>query len=282
MINQNKQENKVINTNSNLANLAITDLSIFKDSPRLSFLYKKTEKLISAIYLVSSLLKDNEPLKEQIRNTSLCLLKDSFILSVRQNTSLKIEQIISLNTETFILNTLKILSFLDTAFYAGFISEMNFDILKSELNKVLNEVEREEGNFCQESVLSDQFFYVSEALGTDNTNNKFISKISDTNTYSNSKGHQMSDRNSAINHNNSVKDFDSHIRPSEQKQLVKSNRQDIIISMLKTKGNLGIKDFVSGIKDCSEKTIQRELTTLLDKGQISKTGEKRWSRYFIK
>jgi hypothetical protein len=280
MINQNKQENKVITTNPSLASLAVADLSIFKDNPKLSFLYKKTEKLLSAIYLVSSLLKDNEPLKEQIRDTSLCLLKDSFILSVRQNTSLKMEKTISLNPETFILNNIKILSFLDTAFYAGFISEMNFNILKTELNKVLNEVEMEEGNLCQKSVLSDQFFYVSETPSIDTINNKFSERLNDINPYS--KGHQMSVRNSAINHNNSVKNSDSHIRPSEQKQLVKSNRQDIIISMLKDKGNLGIKDFVSGIKDCSEKTIQRELITLLDKGQISKTGEKRWSRYFIK
>jgi DeoR/GlpR family transcriptional regulator of sugar metabolism len=36
------------------------------------------------------------------------------------------------------------------------------------------------------------------------------------------------------------------------------------------------------IKDVSEKTIQRELISLIEAGIILKTGERRWSRYSIK
>ena len=40
-----------------------------------------------------------------------------------------------------------------------------------------------------------------------------------------------------------------------------------------------IKDLTPVIKGCSEKTIQRELATLVDKGIVNKEGERRWSVY---
>jgi predicted HTH transcriptional regulator len=42
-----------------------------------------------------------------------------------------------------------------------------------------------------------------------------------------------------------------------------------------------IKDISNQFADCSEKTIQRELNLLILKGQIKKSGAKRWSRYKI-
>ena len=62
----------------------------------------------------------------------------------------------------------------------------------------------------------------------------------------------------------------------------KNSRQGSIISVLKTQSNLTIKDFVKVIKDCSEKTIQRDLIELVDKGIVKKEGERRWSRYSLK
>ena len=61
----------------------------------------------------------------------------------------------------------------------------------------------------------------------------------------------------------------------------KSNRQEIIIGLLKSNKELGIKDFIKDIPSCSEKTIQRELIVLVSKGQVVKTGAKRWSRYSL-
>jgi hypothetical protein len=33
---------------------------------------------------------------------------------------------------------------------------------------------------------------------------------------------------------------------------------------------------------CSEKTLQRELVSMVKNGVLDKMGEKRWSRYFLK
>ena len=65
-------------------------------------------------------------------------------------------------------------------------------------------------------------------------------------------------------------------------QIKKTGRQEMIITILKGQSNLTIKDFSKVIKDCSEKTIQRELIELLEKGVIKKEGERRWSRYSLK
>ena len=42
-----------------------------------------------------------------------------------------------------------------------------------------------------------------------------------------------------------------------------------------------IKDIAEVITDVSEKTIQRELNSLIEKGQVVREGERRWSKYSI-
>lgn len=66
--------------------------------------------------------------------------------------------------------------------------------------------------------------------------------------------------------------------PSEPE--VKS-RGEQIVDMLRDKEGLSIKDFHAAIYDCSEKTIQRELMSLIESGQVRREGERRWSRYFL-
>jgi DNA-binding HxlR family transcriptional regulator len=49
--------------------------------------------------------------------------------------------------------------------------------------------------------------------------------------------------------------------------------------VLRSQGELGIKDVVSNLPEYSEKMIQRELAELVAAGRVKKTGLKRWSRY---
>ena len=77
-----------------------------------------------------------------------------------------------------------------------------------------------------------------------------------------------------------IDSFDKNLLNNEPK-IKDPNRQDIIIDLLKKNSNLTIKDFVKVIKNCSEKTIQRELISLVKKGVIKKQGERRWSTYSL-
>lgn len=60
-----------------------------------------------------------------------------------------------------------------------------------------------------------------------------------------------------------------------------SSRKARIMSCLQKGGMMSIKDIADNVPGCSEKTIQRDLNLLLDRGLIKKTGEKRWSRYSV-
>lgn len=59
----------------------------------------------------------------------------------------------------------------------------------------------------------------------------------------------------------------------------KGARQQTILSFINDRKSAVIKDIVSLFPDVSEKTIQRELNTLIDTGRITKRGSKRWSIY---
>ena len=61
----------------------------------------------------------------------------------------------------------------------------------------------------------------------------------------------------------------------------RKDRTDKILSLIKEKKEVSIKDISLAFTNCSEKTIQRELNSLVLKGQLKKIGAKRWSRYAI-
>lgn len=87
---------------------------------------------------------------------------------------------------------------------------------------------------------------------------------------------------------NIVKDkiVEKHIEEKPLKEfgavsVKKNSRQSIIIGILKRKKEIMIKDASLLISGVSEKTIQRELLTMVQAGILRKMGEKRWSRYSL-
>lgn len=60
-----------------------------------------------------------------------------------------------------------------------------------------------------------------------------------------------------------------------------SNREEVALSVLRKFGALGIKDIAVHMPDCGEKTVQRLLASLTQKGLVRKEGEKRWSKYHV-
>ncbi len=61
-----------------------------------------------------------------------------------------------------------------------------------------------------------------------------------------------------------------------------SNRQETLISALKEKGRLSVRDLAKALGEpVSEKTVQRELSILVASGAVKQEGDKRWRRYFV-
>jgi len=227
----------------------MSDQNLQLNTVNTSYFYKKTEKLVSAIYLLSNFISDKEPLKWKLREAGLELLSQGLSDRLEQGNSL--------------LKT--ILSLLQVSYISRMISEMNYNILKYEFEALIQMVETQDkkNDIKQGIIFPEHFFDIFEG------NSKGQIPMSDRFTRPIDK---LSDRNNGLN-----------IKDKVNKPILESpNRQDLIIGLLKKNNNLGIKDFVSSIKDCSEKTIQRELVSLVSKGQIKKVGEKRWSRYLLK
>jgi hypothetical protein len=61
-----------------------------------------------------------------------------------------------------------------------------------------------------------------------------------------------------------------------------TDRAERIKTVLEAKPNATIRDIADIITDVSEKTIQRELNSLIEKGQVIREGERRWSKYSVK
>jgi hypothetical protein len=60
-----------------------------------------------------------------------------------------------------------------------------------------------------------------------------------------------------------------------------TDRSERIKTVLEAKPQATVKDISGVITDVSEKTIQRELNSLIEKGQVVREGERRWSRYSV-
>ena len=227
-------------------------LGFFSGEDYLIYIFKKTEKITSALYLVSALLKDEEPMKWELRDKGMDLLSSSFTASssLPGDKNSVIQSLFTAALET--------ISLLNVCHISHLISEMNHKLLVREIDQVVGllkdrlTINAENAGY----VLSEQFF---------KTPDLFSSGFS--------KGQELQPKTS------SQKTISNGQVAVQQK---KSQRQEVIVGVLKGQSNLTIKDFSKVIKDCSEKTIQRELLELVDKGIVKKDGERRWSRYSLK
>ena len=71
------------------------------------------------------------------------------------------------------------------------------------------------------------------------------------------------------------------IPPLIRGRMVGGQYHQKILDFIKEKGSVSVKDVATIITDCSEKTIQRELASLVNQGLLHRIGQKRWARYLL-
>lgn len=239
-------------------------LGFFTAEEYLLYVFKKTEKIASALYLVSGLLKDEEPIKWELRDKGMDLLNSSLGASSTMpgDKNAVIQSLFSAAFET--------ISLLNVAKVSNLISEMNHRILVREIDQIVSLLRDKLVASAENAgyILSDSFFKTPDmsTSGFKDANNSPLSN--------DGKSKNISSARTRV----SSQDLKGHSDVQEKK----TQRQEAILSTLKDHPNLSIKDFVKVIKDVSEKTIQRELLDLVDRGLVKKEGERRWSRYSLK
>jgi|SRR3989344_1661528 len=242
------------------------------------FLVNKTERIISAVYLITNIMSDREPIKWEIRRTAISALTTSHVtLSESRENSDRIKDIYDLFSEC--------LSFLGVARLAGLVTDMNYGIVAREvelLQRILEDrKEKPYESKVSDKILDTAFFDVSKSLPVKDIGKSGI--LAPRKKYTKDINVKDSSAIKDIRINNSVSDIKSiskgqeHLRKLTSNQL--SNRRSLILGFLKSAKEASLRDFCVVIKDCSEKTIQRELVSLVYEGVLKKEGEKRWSRY---
>lgn len=236
-------------------------LGFFSGDDYLVYVFKKTEKITAALYLISGLLKDDEPMKWELRDRGIDMLTSSFTASssLPGDKNAVIQALFTAALET--------LSLLNVARISNLISEMNHALLTNEVDKVVGLLRDRLAASAENAgyVLSEHFFRTPDLFST---------KEREAGSAKQEAGRGEQAGKTSLNqgvHQGQV--------ASQQK---KSQRQENILTVLKGQSNITIKDLSKVIKDCSEKTIQRELSELVNKGVIKKEGERRWSRYSLK
>ena len=251
--------------------------------------YTKTEKLITALYMVTDIIDKDEPLRNKLRTLGTNVISD-----------------INSDPLQAVPKISEILSFLDIASAMNIVSQMNTSILRKEFLELdqsiregsdkaslidkkidLNEFFSEEGEESHPSLLKNSHHALPEGKSLQGHGLKLGVQKGSTLLKA---IHGVSDR--VASHPNSVSDkIPGHVSHAQFDQLKKQRREDIVniikimggsatIKDIKDKAN-SLGDGAPALKNCGEKTLQRELAGMVDEGVLKKTGEKRWSRYFV-
>ncbi len=323
-----RDTNKNLSVNKALEQAISGPLGFFLDDPQFVFFFQKTERVVSAIYLITGFFADNEPLKWKLRNLGSELLSAS--LSLKDGSRAKQNEAENILRDLM----LESLSILSVAKNSNMVSEMNFNIMNSQLNilaeslpgsikktpqykDLQNDEERRPGD------LNRNFFEINEdAIPEEGASETRIEprmggRIARQDTKPEIRSGDIVldnklDNKGHIPHSSGLLDLepeDAHSKalarlkyhtderssqvskerkpaPHKLKEfgavaVKKNSRQSIIISLLKRKKEIMIKDVSPLIDGCSEKTIQRELLAMVEAGILKKEGEKRWSRYSL-
>jgi predicted transcriptional regulator len=225
---------------------------LFKGRSDLYYCYLKSEKIAHVIILLSERSVYNGQPQFQDLIDKASLLPQIMVRFAAGQT----------NPEGILADLFGTLTSLRLCSTLGFISKENSAILEGEYEQLIEKISA--GNLVSPFLSSEEFSLPE--LPQDDIFLTSQSLISSTLPSSNPQ-RVIKDINKG--------QLKGHQKVNEQQAKRTSAILEIV---LKNKG-VSIKDIVAVVKDCSEKTIQRELAALVEKGLIRKQGERRWSIY---
>lgn len=247
---------------------------------------KKAEKITTALYMLTDLVREDDPMRRKIRETSIMVLSDTRGLSYAMTGDLYF------HLARVIAKSWELVSLIEVCVVVGFISDMNHGIIKNALIEFIGDLrnrQRIEGfTHIQDLKIgvgeANNFKLKSDFFKLDDNDMRSAKEefTSDVQTSGRvlSKGHfikPMSDRN--LSFNTEIKTINNLSKTESPNQ---TERSEQILKLIEEKREISIKDIVSYFQEYSQKTIQRDLAALVESGAIKRSGEKRWSRYSSK
>jgi hypothetical protein len=244
----------------------------FIKDKQISFVIRKSERIVYGVYMLSRFVPHDDVLAKDLKKTSHTLLQtvSQFVFTTG---------ISSLTIDTAHATLQYLSSLLSLGCISGYISPSNIEIMKNEINYLHKHIEELSTRSATESGLlqfKSDMFVVSTPKPThtrpvDNSKENISTK--NKSVERTPVEHKSTEHKIKMSFIKDIKDKPVSLGP------VNVDRESRVIDVIRDKGIVSIKDISTVIFDVSEKTIQRTLNTLIDKGQIKKEGERRWAKY---
>jgi len=236
--------------------------NIFDKDIKRVFIYKKAERLAKAIHLIVPAFRDVPSLRDRIDAVAVRLV-DASILPPSSARDMLSRELLALSSMLSIART------------SGILSVMNAELIAKEAQTLLLEV----ATYEEPRLFLDDTPSLAElardAGRSSETTESLIAGNVDTRININ-REYRTSEKTAPRAQKNR-KGRKGHLKDTS----VKSSRRDAILNIIRTKGDVYIKDISTVIRNVSEKTIQRELATLVEEGVLIRTGSRRWTSYSI-
>lgn len=233
---------------------------VFEKDIRRVYLYKKAERLAKAIHLIAPAFAESAALKERLGRIAVGLVDASTLQPSASRDALSRE-------------LLALSSILSIARTANLLSSMNADLIAHEAQQLLAEVvSYEEPRLVLDEMPSLAALAKSSAAsGTDAREAARLRSLARV-TYDPEL--EASETGSHIGQDK------GHIKDKLAKT-GNGSRRESILAVLQKKGPSYIKDISLIVRDVSEKTIQRELASLVSEGLVVRKGDRRWTTYEV-
>lgn len=218
----------------------------------LIFIMDRIKKLTEALYRVTDLYSEKEPLKWVLRESAINLYdKLMSIISLRliKGTFTEIKPTAQIFEEIMTFFR-KIIGTLELASLGGFVSDINFEILKREYSSLMSFIENE-----KEKIITEKKLLISPKFP------EFKKPLPE-------KKEKPIEQEISIGH-------------IGQKISGSKERQEKILGFLQKNGKKTVKEIALIFQGISEKSIQRDLLELVKTGKLKAEGEKRWRVYFL-
>ena len=271
----------------------IENIAQFEKDKIFFFCYNKLNKLLKA---VAVLTKDNQ---------ANSLVKDMLIFSVEiLSSGIKFFMEGSATHKNLVLEKILIISSLiETTSSLNYLSENNAKILISEYSLVANIISKAKPVLFNENLekeLESEYFFDKDTDHLEKNIREILQKRHGARSIvkSNLKDIELSYRNDLYNKQNSMvsgalkpsgeplrkENASSYLAKTNKELKTKDNseRTKSIINIIKDNKSVTIKDISNIVQNISEKTIQRELASLVYSGTLKREGERRWSRYSLR
>ncbi len=232
-----------------------------------SQLAERVKKISEALYRVTELYSDKEPLKWQMRTTGLELF--NFLTSNEEKEIFDANKIFDLIRQ---LNRLLELAYVSSTF----VSSINFEILRREYLSLSDSIAKQMEKRKQEFLSLENLLPVSIGQTADSNGQTAIDN-----------GHNGQEEKESKELKETEFPIGNSVSKSNGQPIFLKERKRKILTLIKDNNAdnsdnwLTIREISSSLPEYGGKSIQRDLLELVESGVLKKAGDKRWRKYAV-